>query len=137
MNSIARHRRLVLGIYIIVLFGVTLAPLPNNKEVVELLPFLDRLVGILDKIVHAVLFAGLTLLLLWNLGWSDRPGALLQAVGLALAGAVLVEVFQSPLPYRHGDLLDIAAGGAGAVAAAIAVSLLLRLRSRPAPPTGA
>jgi VanZ family protein len=136
LNSIARHRRLVLGIYIIVLFGVTLAPLPSNREVAELLPFLDRLVGVLDKIVHAVLFGGLTLLLLWNLGWSGRPEALLQAVGLALAGAVLVEVFQSPLPYRHGDLLDIAAGGAGAVAAAIAASLLVRL-SRPAPPTGA
>ncbi|NIN71493.1 MAG: hypothetical protein GTO46_06090 [Gemmatimonadetes bacterium] len=134
MNSNARHRRRVLGVYIIVLLGVTLAPLPSTRELVEVFPHLDRLVDILDKIVHAMLFGVLALLLLWNLGWSDRRGAVLRAIGLALAGAALVEVLQSPLPFRHGDFLDFAAGGAGAVAAAIVVAVLLRKRSRRAPP---
>ncbi len=136
MNSIARHRRLVLAVYTVLLLGVTLAPLPGSEEVIEVIPYLERLAGILDKIVHAVLFGGLALVLLWNLGWSDRPGVMLRAVGLALAAAALVEVLQSPLPYREGDLLDFAAGGAGAVAAAVVVALLHR-KSRQAPPRDA
>ncbi|UCC84997.1 MAG: VanZ family protein [Gemmatimonadota bacterium] len=134
MNWIARHRRLVLGAYILVLLGVTLAPLPSTKEVVEIFPYLDRVVDVLDKIVHAALFGGLAFLFLWNLGWSDRRGVVLRAVVLALTGAALVELLQSPLPYRHGDFLDFATGGVGAVAVAIVVVVLLRKRSRQAGP---
>lgn len=134
MNSIARHRRLVLAVYTILLLGATLAPLPGSEEVIEVFPYLDRLVGVLDKIVHAVLFGSLALVLLWNLGWCDRPGVVLRAVGLAVAGAALVEVLQSPLPYRQGDFLDFAAGGGGAVAVAIVVAALLHKKSRRAPP---
>jgi VanZ family protein len=137
LTAIARHRRLVLGAYIIVLLGVTLAPLPSTKGIIEVLPYLDRFVRVLDKIVHAVLFGGLALLVIWNLGWSDRRGVVLRAIWLALAGAALVEVLQSPLPYRHGDFLDFAAGGAGAVAVAVVVAVLLRKRSRQAPPRDA
>lgn len=137
MNCIARHRRLVLVVYSILLLGATLAPLPGSEEVIEVLPYLDRLVGVLDKIAHAALFGGLTILFLWNLGWSDGPGVVLRAVGLAVAGAALVEVLQSPLPYRHGDFMDFAAGGAGAVAVAIVVAVLLRKEPRQAPPRDA
>jgi VanZ family protein len=126
LSSIVRHRRHVLGAYIIVLLGITLAPLPSTEGFVEVLPYLDAVAGVLDKIVHAVLFGGLTLLVLWNLGWSGRHGALLRAVGLALVGAALVEVLQGPLPYRHGDLLDFAAGSAGALAVAVVVAVQLR-----------
>jgi VanZ family protein len=134
LTSIARHRRLILGVYIIVLLGVTLAPLPSTEGFVEVLPYLDRVVGVLDKIVHAVLFGALVLLLLWNFEWNDRRGSILRAVGLALAGAALVEVLQSPLPYRHGDFLDFAAGAVGAVAAAVIAAVLARRRSPQAPP---
>jgi VanZ family protein len=137
LNSIARHQRLVLGAYIFVLLGVTLAPLPSTEGIVEVFPYLDRVVGVLDKIVHAALFGGLALLFLWNLGWSDRRGVVLRAIGLALVCAALVEVLQSPLTYRRGDFLDFAAGGVGAVAAAIVVAVLLRKRSRQAPPRDA
>jgi VanZ family protein len=98
------------------------------------LPYLDRVVGVLDKIVHAVLFGALVLLLLWNFEWNDRRGSMLRAVGLALACAALVEVLQSPLQYRHGDFLDFAAGAVGAVAAAVIAAVLARRRSPQAPP---
>jgi len=136
LNSTARHRRLVLAVYTILLLGLTLAPLPGSREVIEVLPLLERVAAVLDKIVHAVLFGGLVLVVFWNLGWSDRPGVVLRVIGLALAGAALVELLQSPLPYRHGDFLDFAAGGAGAVAVAVAAALLSR-RSRPPAPRGA
>lgn len=122
----------MLGLYVVVLLGITLAPLPSTEGFVEILPYLDRVASILDKFVHAVLFGGLTLLILWNLDSGGRRGVVLQAVGLALAAAALVEILQSPLPYRHGDVLDFAAGGAGAVVVAIVVAVLQNKRSRTA-----
>lgn len=122
----------MLGLYVVVLLGITLAPLPSTEGFVEILPYLDRVASILDKFVHAVLFGGLTFLILWNLDSGGRRGVVLQAVGLALAAAALVEILQSPLPYRHGDVLDFAAGGAGAVVVAIVVAVLQNKRSRTA-----
>ena len=137
LKSIARHRRLVLGVYIILILGLTLAPLPNAEELAEAIPFLEWLEDFADKIVHALLFSGLGLLLFWNFGWTDQRAVVLRAIGLALVGAALVEVLQSPLPYRHGDVLDFAAGGAGAVAVVVVVAVLLHRRSREAPPRDA
>lgn len=122
----------MLGLYVVVLLGITLAPLPSTEGFVEILPYLDRVASILDKFVHAVLFGGLTLLILWNLDSGGRRGVILQAVGLALAAAALVEILQSPLPYRHGDVFDFAAGGAGAVVVAIVVAVLQNKQSRTA-----
>ncbi|UCC73353.1 MAG: VanZ family protein [Gemmatimonadota bacterium] len=136
MTRIARYRRPALVAYVVALFAVTLAPMPSTADMVEVLPILDRVLAVLDKIVHSVLFGGLALLVYWNLDWSARYAIALRAVGLALVLAALVELFQSPLPYRHGDFWDFAAGAVGAVAAAAVVVVLAGKKARRAPSLG-
>ncbi len=130
MTVTARHRRLALAAYVTALFAITLAPLPSPVAALEALPLLDRLAGVLDKAVHALLFGGLTLLLFWDAGWRVGYEGALRAMGLAIGLAALVELVQAPLPYRHGDPLDFAAGGLGALLAAAAVLALTGGRAR-------
>lgn len=102
------HRRMLLGVYVIALLLITLAPLPAGGEYVEAIPGLD-------KAIHVALFGGLALLLVWNAELWRGKAAVIKAIGLTVAAAALIEVMQAPLPYRSGDVWDFLAGAVGAL----------------------
>lgn len=84
-----------------------------------------------DKVAHAVVFFGLTLVCAplvghWSLhrGWSVRQGALACALYSTTIGAAL-ELWQSRVPHRTADVWDWFADGLGAVFAAVLLLTLL------------
>jgi VanZ family protein len=115
-----RQRRVWLGVYVVVLLVLTLAPLP---AMANRLAATDQL----DKVVHFVLLAGLTVILYWNLAVAGRP-PLGRVVGPATAFAALIELLQAPLPYRTMDFWDFICGTAGAFVAYFVVARLTARR---------
>ncbi len=98
---IGRHRWAVTTIYAAAVVVAHLTPVPATGD----LPGLD-------KWVHAALFGALAFMTYWSL----RPGMrFLTSVAVGVAAAGLVELLQSPLPYRSGDVWDFAAGAVGVV----------------------
>jgi len=90
----------------------------------------------IDKLYHfsAYLVMGaLWARALFN-GRAGRPAAVLlvAAVVITVFFGGMVEVYQSFLPYRTGDILDALANGAGGLAGVV---LFARLKSREARPT--
>jgi VanZ family protein len=98
------YRGSLLSAYLIVVFGLTLTPVPQTPDTP----------GMLDKVVHFVLFGGLAWLVHWNLLRTHSSRTLLAMMG---AGAVagLIELLQGPIPYRSADVWDFVAGTLGAV----------------------
>lgn len=94
---------------------LTLLPRPLGEEEIFLFPHAD-------KVVHLLMFGGLTGTVLYDRWRTGRPlgwkGALIVATLSSLFG-VLVEILQSAMHMgRSGnDILDIAADVAGAYAA--------------------
>ncbi len=105
MIEIGRHRRGIFAAYLIGLLVITLAPLPSRAF---------ELASGLDKLVHFGLFAAFSVLLYWNMYSSRRP-RLITVVGLTAVVAALIEVFQTPLPFRSGDVWDLLWGVVGAL----------------------
>jgi VanZ family protein len=87
-----------------------------------------------DKLLHAVVFGGLVLLLvralrvLWPLGSASQ--LLFASVGVASFLGAALEVCQSFVPYRSAEVLDWVADTVGAVLAAALLALLSRLMRR-------
>jgi VanZ family protein len=103
-------RRLVFLAYLVCVLGATLAPLSGEAY---------EAVSGLDKLVHVLLFGGVAALLCWNLlPLNTRAATSVFAITVAFAG--LIELVQSVLWYRSGDLWDLVAGAVGAL---IGVSL--------------
>lgn len=111
----AGPRRLILAAYLLGVLVVMFAPVPDTAS------YLPRA---FDKVVHVGLFLGVGFLTYWDQAARRRPG-LLWVVGAGVLWAVLIEVVQALLPYRSGDLADLAAGAAGTMAGAWAARLLL------------
>ena len=105
MIEIGRYRRGILAAYLIGLLAITLAPLPSRAF---------ELASGSDKLVHFGLFAGFGVLLYWNMYSSRRP-TLITVVGLTAVVAALIELFQTPLPFRSGDVWDLLWGVVGAL----------------------
>ena len=80
--------------------------------------------NIWDKIQHALSYAVLTLLGL--VGWPGRFAAV--AVGMLAHGAA-IEMAQTCLGWRTGDVLDWAADAAGVLLACLLVRKLYRTRN--------
>ncbi len=116
----AHQRRVWLGVYVVALLVLTLAPLP---AVASRLAATDHF----DKVVHFVLLGGFTVMLYWALAVEGRP-PLGRVVGPAAAFAALIELLQAPLPYRTADFWDFASGAAGAFVAYLVVARLTRRR---------
>ncbi len=106
MIEIGRYRRGIFAAYLIGLLVITLAPLPSRAF---------EFASGSDKLVHFGLFAGFGVLLYWNMYSSKRP-TLITVVGLTAVVAALIEVFQTPLPFRSGDAWDLLWGVVGALA---------------------
>ncbi len=84
--------------------------------------WLDRLldaVPLLDKLVHAVLFAVQSLLLRRALAARGAPRAALWAAVVASAYGGLMEVLQGPIPGRATGVTDMIANIVGALGGAI------------------
>ncbi len=98
-------RRAVLAVYLVVLLTATLSPLPSTSY--------DVVRGV-DKLVHVVLFGGLSILLYW-LGFSSMR--MMVGIGVvAVSGfAGFIELIQGLLPYRSADRMDFLAGAVGAL----------------------
>ena len=97
--------RLVLAAYMIALLGLLLFPLVG--------PGFSFLGIESDKWMHIVLFAGLAILLRWNLSARRHPLFASFAVGFAVAAAT--EVAQGLVAYRSAEFLDLVAGMFGTV----------------------
>ena len=109
-------RRLVV-VYLAVVFTVTLAPIPPEAAVkLSLSGF--------DKLVHAVVIAGLALILHWRPGAPSRLSSAIIALLAAGFVAGLIELLQEPLPYRSGDIWDLVAGVGGALTAIVVSSVV-------------
>ena len=102
----AHQRRVWLGVYVVVLLVLTLAPLPG---------FADRLAATdhFDKVAHFFLLGGLTVMLYWVTAAEGRP-PMGRVVGPTAAFAALIELLQGPLPYRTMDFGDFFWGTVGA-----------------------
>ncbi|MFQ5703478.1 MAG: VanZ family protein [Gemmatimonadales bacterium] len=98
-------RRSIVVLYTIGLLIATLSPLPSTSY--------DAVRGI-DKLVHVVLFGGLSAVLYW-VGLSGTWRAMGTGVAIAIATAGLIEILQGLLAYRSADGMDFVAGSIGAV----------------------
>jgi VanZ family protein len=113
-------RRVVLAAYLALVLAATLAPLSGDMYVA---------VAGFDKIVHLCLFAGVSFLFYWSQKPAGEPlpgTAALFSSGLA----GLIEVAQSPLQYRSGDLWDFLAGVTGAILGAAAAFVAAKVKHR-------
>lgn len=117
-------KRTALALYLAALAFLFFAPLPHTAA---------RLASVqgFDKAVHFGLFAGLAVLLHWDL-LGNRGSTVVRVVGTSGLVAAVVELLQAPLPYRTADAWDFFWGLAGA---ATAYALVRRL-SGEAPPAG-
>jgi VanZ family protein len=66
-----------------------------------------------DKAAHFGIMALLAVLIWWNLAGAKWRGTI--AVLVACGYAVVIELLQSVLPHRSGDVYDLLAGALGAV----------------------
>ncbi len=112
------YRHVVLGCYVAVVLGLTLAPLPQAAY------HLASARGF-DKLVHFLLFGGFAVVLYWSLLPNGSP-RLWRVVVPSAGFAALVELLQAPLPYRTSDFWDFFWGSVGALAAFLVVRRVLR-----------
>ncbi len=98
-------RRVVFAAYLTTVLAATLAPLSSGAYVA---------VSGFDKIVHIVLFGGVAMALHWNLNSIKHPNPW-GVIIVTSVFAAFVEIVQSILPYRSGDIWDLIAGAVGAV----------------------
>jgi len=82
-----------------------------------------------DKVAHAALIGGLAVLVWWNLPIGRWRGT--AAVLLAGVYAGLIELLQSALTFRTGDVTDLAAGLLGAVICVAAIAIIAGAHKAP------
>lgn len=116
--GVPRARRRLIVAYLLVLFSITLAPIPADAAA-------QLTIAGYDKVIHALVIGGLALMLHGRPGTTTGIASAAFAVLAASAVAGLIELFQEPLPYRSGDPRDFLAGVAGALSA-VAVSINLQ-----------
>lgn len=80
--------------------------------------------GSVDKIVHAVAFAGLTVLSLWSMMPRPSRGYWLAIITLVVAYALVSEMLQGMTGYREADVWDLLADLVG-LAIGMLVGVLL------------
>ncbi|MEO8090632.1 MAG: VanZ family protein [Gemmatimonadales bacterium] len=105
-----RHRIFV--VYVALMVVAFLAPAPST-------PLAET--SHLDKLVHFGIFLGFALLL-----HVDRAPKVWLTLLASFAFAAAVELVQSVLPYREGDVWDWVAGAAGAIVAIAFIPLFGR-----------
>ena len=98
-------RRVISYGYVAAVLGATLAPLSADAYAA---------VAGLDKLVHVVLFGGVAVLLCWTAN-SVSPQSARRVFLTTTAFAAIIELVQSLLVYRSGDVWDLVAGSIGAV----------------------
>lgn len=113
-----------LAVYMSLVFALSANPMP------ERMPDYWQI----DKLYHfgAYLVMGLLWARAFNHGRAGRPGmwVFLTAAGITVIFGGLVEVYQSFLPYRTGDIVDAVANGAGGFAGVFLYGWLKLLMER-------
>ena len=80
----------------------------------------------LQKLMHFLVYAGLTWLWAWTLeGIAPRSMRLLVAFALSVGLGAALEWYQTRVPGRFGTLLDVLLNSAGAIVGLVAALLLL------------
>ena len=117
-SVLSNLERLLLGIYLIALFGLLLFPIGGSNK---------QLFGIeADKWMHAALFGGLAVFLRWNLSTSRH--AVSVSVGYAFVIALVTEAAQGLLAYRSAEWSDLLADLIGAILGALSMNRLILAR---------
>jgi VanZ family protein len=117
-SALQRRRRQVLTVYVIVLLALTLTPGPS---------LLTHPPAGLDKVAHFLMFAGLAVLIYWNVPAAPGPSPAPMSIIAASALAGLIELLQAAVPNRTEDVRDFIAGVVGALVGAGVASLVARL----------
>lgn len=116
----AKLDRYLLLAYLTALFGLLVLPVSEPKF---------YFLGIKsDKWFHVALFAGLALLLRWNLVGRSRPSEISILVTTTIA--FLIEVVQAMIYYRSAEWYDLVAGFFGAIIGVAVMRQILK-SSRP------
>ncbi|MDO9071728.1 MAG: VanZ family protein [Rubrivivax sp.] len=116
------HRTLWRALLLVLLAVVSVAALAPGTEAPSL--------GIGDKVDHLLAFVSLTVAA--TMSWpATRGHAALAGAGLLAYGA-FIEVAQTQVPGRYGDVVDVAVDAAGIVAG-LALAMGLRSRWPPSP----
>lgn len=119
-STLQRHRHHLLTVYVVVVLALTLTPGPFLLT--------HPPVG-LDKVAHFLMFAGLAILVYWNVTATSGAAPALAAILAASALAGLIELLQAPVPNRTEDVRDFLAGVIGAlVGTGIAALIAWRMR---------
>jgi VanZ family protein len=103
---------------------IVLAVLPPDHRGLSLAPPTD-------KVLHAVEFFMLALLLTWGMANTTLGGLflrLLVAVPIMTALAVVTEIVQSWVPGRSAELMDLVGDAVGILAGVLAVVVVETLR---------
>ena len=96
--------------------------------VIEIGP-LPKLPGLaIDKVGHALAFAGLAVLVAFALPKLPLLRRLVIAGSVSTGVGALLELVQSALPYRSAEWLDLLADAVGAVLGALVVASFTRVR---------
>jgi glycopeptide antibiotics resistance protein len=119
-SSKRTFRRIVFFAYLVAVLGATLAPLSGGTYAA---------ISGLDKAVHVALFGGVAVLLCWNIS-SLNPSSASSVVAVTVAFAALIELVQSALWYRSGDLWDLLAGSLGALLGVGFAMIVVNVRRR-------
>lgn len=115
MNATPRHklwRTLIVCIYgaALLYFGlINVGPLPTVPVVAT------------DKLIHALCFGGLEVLIEWAAATLPRRRRALTAVVLTVSLGGILELVQAGLPYRSAEVADLVADAVGACLAALGV----------------
>lgn len=114
---------LPLGIYWTILFVSTSLPLKSVPSI-----------GLSDKIMHTIAYAGLAVLLFLTLTFQRKffqfcKFPILYTVAIGMVYAVFDELHQLLIPGRKCDILDIIADGVGIVAGLVLIRILYHFRS--------
>ena len=81
---------------------------------------------LLQKFLHVVAYATLTLLLVWSLEkLNSVPLRFASAFAVTVAMGVVLEWYQTSVPGRFGTLTDVLLNAAGSIVGVIAAVLLL------------
>lgn len=70
-----------------------------------------------DKVLHFLIYAGLSFLLMWSLDWSSKRGLKVPVISVSIAVlfGTMIEIVQIYVPTRYADVVDAVANTLGSV----------------------
>lgn len=116
-------RWLPLAAWVVLIFGLSSIPGLSTEDI--------DLPGWFDKVVHAVEYTVLALLIYRGFGYGrSRPGGITVLIAVATGAglAALDELYQSTVPGRYPSAIDFAADAVGVLAGTLLAVYRQRIR---------